>query len=271
MNIISLGAGVQSSTMALMAAHREITPMPDAAIFADTQNEPKKVINWLDWLEKQLPFPVYRVTKGNLYLDSIKLSKFKESGETYVKGLIPFYTLSYDGKRGMSSRRCTADYKIAPLARMQRELMLKAGEKECTVWIGISTDEASRMKPSRVKYAKHIWPLIDLNMSRYHCLEWMKKHNYPTPPKSACIFCPFHNDEQWNDLKENSPDEFKDAVNAELKMNAMLLQQNATTPMRGAIYLHKSCKPLDTIDFRSAEDAGQISMFDNECEGMCGV
>src|SRR5688572_3380034 len=37
MEIISLGAGVQSSTMALMAAHGEIQPMPDAAIFADTQ------------------------------------------------------------------------------------------------------------------------------------------------------------------------------------------------------------------------------------------
>ena len=38
LHIISLGAGVQSSTMALMAACGEITPMPTAAIFADTQD-----------------------------------------------------------------------------------------------------------------------------------------------------------------------------------------------------------------------------------------
>ena len=38
-HIISLGAGVQSSTMALMAACGEITPMPQCAIFADTQAE----------------------------------------------------------------------------------------------------------------------------------------------------------------------------------------------------------------------------------------
>ncbi len=50
-HIISLGAGVQSSTMALMAAHGEIEPMPDAAIFADTQNEPQRVYEWLDWLD----------------------------------------------------------------------------------------------------------------------------------------------------------------------------------------------------------------------------
>ena len=61
LNIISLGAGVQSSTMALMAAHGEITPMPDCAIFADTGAEPRKVYEWLDWLEKKLPYPVYRV------------------------------------------------------------------------------------------------------------------------------------------------------------------------------------------------------------------
>jgi hypothetical protein len=47
---LSLGAGVQSSTLALMAAHGEITPMPVAAIFADTQAEPASVYRWLDWL-----------------------------------------------------------------------------------------------------------------------------------------------------------------------------------------------------------------------------
>lgn len=43
MNIISLGAGVQSSTMALMEKHGEITPMPDCAIFADTQESRKPI------------------------------------------------------------------------------------------------------------------------------------------------------------------------------------------------------------------------------------
>ena len=70
-HIISLGAGVQSSTMALMAAKGEITPMPDCAIFADTGWEPVRVYEWLDWLETQLPFPLYRVSKGNLREDIV--------------------------------------------------------------------------------------------------------------------------------------------------------------------------------------------------------
>ena len=35
-NVLNLGAGVQSSTLALMAATGAITPMLDFAIFADT-------------------------------------------------------------------------------------------------------------------------------------------------------------------------------------------------------------------------------------------
>lgn len=54
-----LGAGVQSTTLALMAAHGEIGPMPDCAIFADTHWEPKAVYDHLNWLMSPnvLPFP----------------------------------------------------------------------------------------------------------------------------------------------------------------------------------------------------------------------
>lgn len=47
LRILSLGAGVQSTTLALMAAHGEIGPMPDCAIFADTGWEPKAVYEHL--------------------------------------------------------------------------------------------------------------------------------------------------------------------------------------------------------------------------------
>ena len=43
LHVLSLGAGVQSSCMALMAARGEIGPMPTAAVFADTGDEPASV------------------------------------------------------------------------------------------------------------------------------------------------------------------------------------------------------------------------------------
>jgi hypothetical protein len=36
-------------------------------------------------------------------------------------------------------------------------------------------------------------------------------------------------------------------------------------------FIHRSKKPLDEVDFSNSEDEGQINMFGNECEGMCGV
>ena len=67
--IISLGAGVQSTVLALMASKGEIGPMPDCAIFADTGYEPQGVYDHLEWLIKELPFPTYIVARGNIKKD----------------------------------------------------------------------------------------------------------------------------------------------------------------------------------------------------------
>src|SRR3990167_5048316 len=115
---LSLGAGVQSSTLALMNAKGEIGPPIKAAIFADTQNEPIDVYHWLDWLELQLPFPIYRVTKGNLGKDELIVRKSKKSGKYYRNQLSPAYVQGH----GVLPRKCTIDYKINPIRSKLREL-----------------------------------------------------------------------------------------------------------------------------------------------------
>ena len=112
--IISLGAGVQSTVMALMASKGEIKPMPDCAIFADTGYEPDGVYEHLDWLEKQLPFPTYRVAQGNIKDD---IHNGAKNGERFVA--MPFFTK----EGGMGMRQCTAEYKILPLRNKTRELL----------------------------------------------------------------------------------------------------------------------------------------------------
>lgn len=272
-NFLSLGAGVQSSTLALMAAEGEIMPMPDAAIFADTQAEPKSVYDWLDWLEEQLPFPVYKVTKGSLTEDSLKIRTTKTDGRQYSKSLIPAYTIDKKGGTGILSRSCTADYKIQQLLKKQRMLAgIKRGQKECTVtsWIGISMDEIQRMKISREPWVQNRFPLIEKRVRRTDCKQWMKKHGYPEPPRSACVYCPFHSDKEWRRLKEEEPEEFERAV----KFEKDLQDAHAQDPERRATcFLHPSRIPLDEIDF-SKPNAGQMEIwndFENECEGMCGL
>jgi hypothetical protein len=129
--------------------------------------------------------------------------------------------------------------------------------------IGISTDEAMRMKPSQEAWKVHRWPLIEKGMSRSDCLAWIERKGYPLPPKSSCIGCPFHNDHEWRSIKAD-PEAWADA----LEVDAAIRQQPG---MRGQQFMHRSCKPLSEVDLSTAEDHGQVDMFNNECEGMCGV
>tara|TARA_R100000657_G_C4649452_1_gene94035 strand:+ start:92 stop:916 length:825 start_codon:yes stop_codon:yes gene_type:complete len=269
-HIISLGAGVQSSTMALMAEHGEIKPKPTAAVFADTGAEPKSVYDWLDYLESKLSYPVYRVMHSNLRDDLIKATK---SDESRVAGIPMFVTNKDDDVvGGMLWRQCTSEYKIKPVQKKLREIAgLKPRQRSKEVlivqWYGISLDEITRMRESTVKWNENRYPLIDLGMKREHCLQWMAENNYPEPPRSACTFCPYHNDVEWRRLKVHEPEEFQDAVNIDRAI------RNGITGMKkgNKAYLHRSMIPLEEVDLRNAEDHGQIDMFDNECEGMCGI
>jgi hypothetical protein len=262
MRILSLGAGVQSSTLALMIAHGEL-PMVGAAVFADTGAEPLAVYEWLDWLESKLPFVVHRASVGNIETDILNAVA---NPETKRIGQPPFFIQSEGSeKQGMLWRKCTSEYKLIPLRRKTRELMEAAGETSVVQVIGISWDEATRMRRSDVKYITNEYPLVDRQLTRQDCLNWMQRNGYPMPAKSACYFCPYTDDQRWRETKLHQPDEFWRAVAFDAAIRSGLPGVN------GKAYLHRSLRPLDEVDFRNAEDFGQIDAFGNECEGMCGV
>ena len=254
--------------MALMAAAGEILPMPMAAIFADTQAEPASVYRWLDWLEKQLPFPVHRITKGNLTDVALMIRTRKDGTGQWAKSVIPTFIRNRDGSRGILQRQCTYDYKVIPLIRESLRIMKMHGASEIIQWIGISLDEAHRMKPSRDKRITNRWPLVDARINRNGCLQWMEKNGFPVPPRSACVYCPYHSDREWRRLKDKEPAEFERAVRFEKDLQFLKAH---TDNMRGIPFLHSSLKPLDQVDFSTDEENGQGVLWGNECEGMCGV
>lgn len=257
LRVLSLGAGVQSTTLALMAAHGEIEA-PDCAIFADTQSEPQSVYDHLDRLMSPdvLPFPVHIVTAGSLRQHIVDAM----NGHIRMDNRPPFFT----DRGGPINRQCTTKHKIRPIIAKLRELA--AGGK-AEQWIGISTDEASRMKPARENWITNRWPLIEKNMSRYDCLGWMARHGLPRPPKSACTFCPYRNTEQWKQLRRHDPEAFADAVSIDELIRPGL--PNESKPSR--LFVHYSARPLAEVDFSLPEDHGQPDLFGNECEGLCGV
>ncbi|WP_396958536.1 hypothetical protein [Nitrosomonas sp.] len=261
MRILSLGAGVQSSTLALMAEHGDIEK-PNYAIFADTGWEPKHCYDWLDYLSDLLSFPVIRVSAGNIRDDLIANI---ETSKRFAS--IPFFTSS----GGMGRRQCTQQYKLVPIYKMCRELLgykprQRIPRGSIQMLIGISTDEVHRMKPSRERWIDNVYPLIDLRMSRTDCLSWMDRHGYPLPPKSSCIGCPFHSSSYWADLKKNHPEEFYDAA----KVDSLLRAYGHRTGMKNLEYMHPSLRPLSEIEFTNEQQL-EIDLFGIECEGMCGV
>jgi hypothetical protein len=295
LRVLSLGAGVQSTTLALMAAHGEIGPMPDCAIFADTGWEPKAVYDHLDWLRSPnvLPFPVHVVSAGNIRDQLIGAAKGKRwaSIPAFAKNVapvgsaVPVFDMDAAGALvevstrrttrdtvsiGMIRRQCTTDFKVVPIRRKVRALAgltrkRSPGNPVVEQWIGISRDEIMRVKPSRETWQVNRWPLIEMRMSRRDCLAWLRRNDYPEPPKSACIGCPFHDNARWRAMRDHDPDAWSDAIEVDRAIRTGL------RGIRGEVFLHRSAVPLDEADLSTLSDHGQLDLWPNECEGMCGV
>jgi hypothetical protein len=277
---LSLGAGVQSTALLAMSAlGLRGCPKADVAIFADTGDEPQYVYDHLKILRRwsgEQGIPVEVTSAGHLSQDVLD----RHSGARSRSAAIPAFTRSEDGGRGMLRRQCTAEYKIAPIERAVRAALgyakgqRIAGRSTATALIGISLDEAVRMKPSRTPWVTNAYPLVDARMRRSDCLDLIREVGLPEPQKSACRFCPFHDDTYWMWLKSNHPVEFAKAAEFDARVRDMS-RSGVTRP----VFIHPSLIPLAEVDFdaRLADAARQQSFdwkyqnFGNECEGMCGV
>ena len=266
--ILSLGAGVQSTTVLLMMLRDEIQPA-NHVVFADTGWESKRVYEHLSWLETQIQgssMQFHRVDNGNIRQDLM-------NPQTKRMASLPYHTIDANGKRGMTRRQCTMEYKIEPLNRKARELAGIQPRKRytdhlATTVIGISFDEVQRMRDASFAWMRNEYPLIDLEMTRTDCLEWCKQHGYPTPPRSACIGCPFKSRDEWRIVRDNEED-WQDAIQVDRYIRTEEFRMK--TGLTSQLFLHKSVVPLEEADLRTPEEYGQFSLFNQECEGMCGL
>ena len=153
LTVISLGGGVQSSVMALMANEGAFDRIPDCSIFADTRWEPPSIYEHLTWLKDRLGFPLSVVDNGRSLREDVKALTNHSDSRSYVD--IPVYLKGRDGEGdGIGRRQCTDNYKIRPIRRRIREMLglrprqrVPAGTT-VELWLGISTDEAIRIRTS---------------------------------------------------------------------------------------------------------------------------
>lgn len=276
LRLLSLGAGVQSTVLGLMASTGELSGL-DGAIFADTGWEPQRVYAHLARLREVLTaagIPLYVVSSGNLRSDSLDTDHRYASVPYFIQsppgpcvacgatGRVDTHeriggvecrrcrgTGRYDGK-GMGRRQCTSEYKLAPIGRKVRELLGAAPPdfkrvpkgRVCEQWIGFSTDEIIRVSDKDpVSYVTKRYPLLELDMSRVDCERWLRRRGWGSVAKSACIGCPYHGNRQWRDLRDNSPDEWEDAVAFD---EAIRKGGARGIPLNGEAFLHSSRVPL---------------------------
>jgi hypothetical protein len=258
MKIISLGLGVQSTAMYFLSSVNMIE-RADYAVFADPGAELPRTYEILemlqDWAKYNNGIPIHVTNERNLLQDIMKAQNSR--GVRWAS--IPAFTES----GGMIMRQCTGEYKIQPVIKKVRELHgLKPRQRmpKTEMWLGITLDEIQRMKISQLPRINYIYPLIEQRMSRSDCMKTFKRFNFPIPPKSSCVFCPYHSDKNWKEIKEKLPEEWEKCVEID-----NTIRDATKKGLNDKLYLHRSLTPLEKVQF-----ADQQELFMCE-EGFCGL
>ena len=264
---LSLGAGVQSSALLVLSCTDDRVPKPDVAVFADTGDEPAWVYDYLKVLaEWAKPHGVEVVTAQKGVLSEWAIDRQRD-GRKFVT--LPVFTKHDDGSRGMLRRHCTRDFKIDPIIKKVRERLgyqpRQRVKERVRCMLGISLDEMQRMKASWHGWITNTFPLVDLEIKREDCHKILAAAGLPEAKRSACVYCPYHSDSYWQWMKDEHPTEFAKAVKFDEGIRDMRVRGR-----NQPAYVHSSLVPLSEAVF-NANDPDQVDMFNNECEGMCGV
>ena len=251
--VISLGWGIQSWTLAAMAAMGELPPV-DYAIHSDTtwehENTYKFAQQWTPWLEG----------KG-VKVVTVSAPEHAQKAKT-GKTDMPAFTLSPENNKGGQLRRqCTDKWKIRPMRRFIADELHRRNQSKrpgtVEQWIGITLDEFKRVKDNDVQYIANRYPLLELNMTRLDCLQWLERQGLPTPGKSSCTFCPYHSVTMWAELKRKGGQDWSQAVEVDEAI------RNTRPP--NPLFVHPARKPLPlAVDIPEDHNATQLNMLNFE-------
>jgi hypothetical protein len=146
LNVLNLGAGVQSTTVLLMSCDG-VLPKLDCAVFADTGWEPMAVYKHLEWLKSVSSVQIHTVSAGNLREHGVnsKSGGAKRGGDRFAT--LPLFIINPDGSPGMIRRQCTQEFKINPIEKFIKREMLGLQPRQRSPrthavrqWFGISRD-----------------------------------------------------------------------------------------------------------------------------------
>lgn len=209
MIVWSYGGGTQTIAMAILIAQGKL-PTPDKIVFADTGDESTETWEWMyERVQPLLARTIYRsieiATHAWATVDDYALN-----GDL----LVPAYT-----QNGKLPTYCSSEWKTYVIHRYLRSW----GVKQCDMWMGMSTDELSRLKASKVKWITKKYPLClgyGVCMNRMECTKLVEDTFGMKAPKSACWKCPHRTDPQWQHMKVFYPQDFAKAVKRDYEYRA---------------------------------------------------
>jgi hypothetical protein len=246
----SCGGGTQSGAIAVLIGSGRL-PKPDLCFMTDTGREKSCTWPFVDnFIRTQL-------ARSGSELVIVKAVEFASialfSGDTV---LIPGYT-DKSGDMGKLAAFCSGKWKQDVCERYLRSI----GVVTATDWIGISLDEMRRVRKQHRGWLKLHYPLIfDVRMRRTDCVDLIRNQGWTGPiPHSACFMCPNMADDEWLDQQINWPDDFAEAVRIERECRER----------DPHFWMHPSCQPLDTIDFREPPTAQGSFLAERGCTTGC--
>lgn len=254
LQVWSCGGGRQSVAIAILILQGRL-PKPDVSVIADTGRETKTTWQYLD----EILNPAFK--KIGLEIARVKASEWsyyhKTGHELFnAQGTlsIPAYT-NLSGEISKLPGFCSSAWKQEPIDRWLRSQGIK--KNQAVKWLGYGKNEQVRwvraMDSPDFKRGLLRLPLVhDVPMNLGECIHLITKYGFPEPPKSRCFDCPNQTADEWMSLE---PDEFALAVQRDKDIRER--DPNA--------FLHKSCVPLDQVDFKAEDD-----LFNRPCDtGGC--
>lgn len=265
MKVLSCGAGMQSTALALMACENAqkgtvhpAVPVYDAIVFCDLQCEPPWVYDQVDFLAarcEEYNIPFY-ILEANLYGDYMR-----NFGHGRCVS-IPFWSLE-NGKKGKMRRHCTIDYKIAAIQKFFKYTLLgykkyqrmrpeDIGAHE--MHIGFSTEEQSRVFDSHNPLLVNKFPLTEMGLERKDTYSYILDEWGLDTKSSACIICPFHRNYFYKFIRKNYPATHQEIV----AFDRMLCENQPMTKIRSELYLSRSLKRIEEL---TDEDCSDMEAF----------
>lgn len=235
----SNGMGTQSTAIALLI-YRGLLPKPDRIVAADTGYEYSK--SW-EYTRQHIQ-PLMQEMGLTIEIAPHALSKvdmYSMKGEL----LIPAFDVATGSKL---QTFCSSEWKKMVVRRHLGGY--KAYKNGVTMWLGMSSDELGRVKPSDVKWVHHAYPLIELGMSRQDCIDFVLEEGLPLPIKSRCKMCPHQWDDEWIEIVK-SGEEWEQAIEID---EQIFRSHNAR--------LHRSCQPLSQVTFIPRGKDSKDPLFD---------